>query len=164
MASLDSTAVDSAPQGVELFPLDFTTGDLCAALSASQSFDCTLATLFVIEGVLMYLPEPAVAGILRSLPLLPVPRARLIASSMIVEPGESIGFRGQSNLVTRWLSRHSEPMLWASTRAALPAFLLELGWSEARLIDLTSNEAAHRAASSGLESEQLVVADHRRSN
>jgi len=109
----------------------------------------------------MYLPEPTVAKVLRSLAALPAPRVRLIASWMLAEPGLPIAFRAQSRLVPAWLSRQSEPMLWASTPSTLPALLASLGWSDPHLIDLTEDDSGGGANATGLASEQLVVAESR---
>jgi methyltransferase (TIGR00027 family) len=162
-AARSPAAIDerSASWGVELLALDLGRDDVCAALTAAPAFDPARATVIVIEGVLMYLPEPAVCSVLRSLAALPTPRLRLIASWMVAEPGQPIGFRGQSRLVPAWLRRRREPMLWASTPSALPVFLDGLGWSNTRLIDLAEHDAIDAADARGLRSEQLAIAERR---
>lgn len=144
---------------VELVALDLVGDDVCAVLAATAAFDPSRATLVVIEGVLMYLDEPAVASVLRSLATVPAPRLRLIASWMLAEPGQPIGFQGQSRLVPAWLRGRRESMLWGSTARELPEFLGSLGWKTTRLIDLDSEEPGGGADSRGLPSEKLVVAE-----
>jgi len=141
----------------ELLSLDLTGEDACTALTKSDTFDATRATVVVVEGVLMYLQAQAVADLLRSLANLPTPRIRLIASWMIAEPGQPIGFVGQSRLLAGWLRRRGEPMLWGSTPSALPAFLAGLGWGDAQLIDLAEEISGNSKGFCGPVGEQLVL-------
>ena len=151
----------SAPRTVELLALDLVDDDVCDVVTATPAFDSGRATLVVIEGVLMYLAEPAVSRVLRSLARLPAPRVRLIASWMLAEPGQPVGFRGQSPLVPAWLRGRSEPMLWASTPATLPSFLNGLGWVASEIIHLDGDAPGASIDSRGLRSENLVVAEKR---
>jgi methyltransferase (TIGR00027 family) len=150
-------AESSRSQGIELVEIDLAGDDLPAVLARCRLFDPRLDTLFVAEGVLMYLPPRAVAALLRTLATVSNGRRRLVASWMLADPGGAIGFSGQSRWVDRWLQSRGEPMLWASSPESLPSQLAELGWSRVRLIDL-----AERAADDpviGLSSEQLFVAE-----
>lgn len=152
-----------ATTSVEHVPLDLVREDAVRVLSAAATFDPATATLIVIEGVLMYLAPPVVAQTLRSLASLPGGRRRLIASWMVAEPDEKIGFQGQSTVVTRWLRRSHEPMLWASTPALIPKFLLSAGWHDAALTDLSALDPEHvegpRKQSCRVKGEWLVVAN-----
>lgn len=157
----DALARSVVVSRVELVALDLLHSDLCAVITATGAFDPARATLVVIEGVLMYLPEASVEAVLRAVCALPVPRVRLIASWMVADPGEPIGFHGQSRAVPAWLRKRREPMLWGSTPAALPTFLEECGWSATRLIDLDTDEPRQGAESRGLRSEKLAIAERR---
>jgi len=159
--ALGADAKDMA-QGIEFISVDLAQQDINVALTAVLGFDRAHATLIVIEGVLMYLPETAVAHVLRSIALLPNPRLRLIMSWMVAEPGKPVGFASQSRFIPAWLARRSEPMLWGSTPAAMPAFLDGLGWSNTRAIDLAGNDPSEPAEARGLRSEQLAVAERNR--
>lgn len=158
-AAAIETADGATSRHVELLALDLIRDDVCDVLSAAPVFDPKRATVVVIEGVLMYLAEPEVASVLRALAELPVPRVLMIASWMLDEPGQPIGFHGQSRLVPAWLGRRREPMLWASTPSALPTFLKGLGWSTSRLIDLDAEDPSKGADSRGLKSEKLLLAE-----
>jgi methyltransferase (TIGR00027 family) len=149
-------------EGVGLTSVDLAQQDINAVLTAVPGFDRTRPTLVVIEGVLMYLPEPAVARVLRSIVLLPNPRVRLIISWMVAEPGKPVGFAHQSRFIPGWLQRRSEPMLWGSTPAAIPAFMDGLGWRNTRVIDLAGDDRLEPAEARGLRSEQLAVAERDR--
>ena len=146
---------------VELLPLDLLHDEAHAMLKAAESFDPARSTLVVLEGVLMYLPEPIVASVFRSLAVLPAPRLRLVASWMLAEVGQPIGFRGQSRLTQAWLRHKGEPMLWGSTPSAFPTFLDDLGWNTVRLINLDAEDPGGADDSRGLPSEKLVLAERR---
>jgi methyltransferase (TIGR00027 family) len=161
LAVVRSAVESSMPRGVELLALDLARQDGIALLTTAKTFDPARATLIVVEGVLMYLPEPSVVGAIRSLALLPPRAVRLVASSMIAEPGSAVGFQGQARLVAAWLSRRSESMYWGSTREALPDVFGGLGWSDVRVIELDSDEPGCGQGSRGLPSEVLVVAERR---
>jgi len=122
----------SAARSVELLALDLVDDDVCDVLTGTPAFDSGRAVLVVIEGVLMYLGEPAVSRVLRSLARLPAPRVRLIASWMLAEPGQPVGFQSQSRLVPVWLRGRSEPMLWASTQRSFPYILT--AWDGRRVL------------------------------
>lgn len=145
--------------GVELISLDLDRDDVYGTISTSRNFDARLPTVVVIEGVLMYLSAPTVELVLRSIARLSTARLRLIASSMIVDAGDSPGFRGQSRWVRRWLSRRHEPMLWGSNREELYAMLTALGWSDVRVIDLSEQLSGNSHDTGGLPSEILVIAE-----
>jgi methyltransferase (TIGR00027 family) len=149
-------------QGIGLTSVDLAQQDINDVLTAVPGFDRMRPTLVVIEGVLMYLPKTTVARVLRSIVLLPNPRVRLIISWMVAEPGKPIGFAGQSRFIPGWLRRRSEPMLWGSTPATIPAFLDGLGWSNTRVIDLAGDDRLEPAEARGLRSEQLAVAERDR--
>jgi hypothetical protein len=100
--------------------------------------------------------------VLRSIVLLPNLRVRLIISWMVAEPGQPVGFAHQSRFIPGWLAERSEPMLWGSTPAAIPAFLDSLGWSNTRVIDLAGDNPSVPAEARGLRSEQLAVAERDR--
>lgn len=150
----------SIPHGVELLALDLACDDVRTVIRSARAFDSSRATFVVIEGVLMYLPESDVERVFRSIAALATAKVRLVASWMLAKPGQPIGFLGQSRLVGTWLSRRSEPMLWASTPPSLQAMLARAGWGDARIIDLTSGDTARGADAHGLASELLVVAQN----
>ncbi len=98
------------PPNLTLLPLDLTTHRIEVPEAR---------TLFIAEGVLMYLNEVDVGSVLRSL------RGRVILTAM-----ESLdGFRGSSPLVRGWLRRQGEPFRWAIDRERISPFLTQHGLS-----------------------------------
>lgn len=144
---------------VELIPLNLDRDDVYGTIGLSHNFDARLPTVVVIEGVLMYLSPPTVELVLRSIARLSTARLRMIASSMIVDPGDSPGFSGQSRWVRRWLRRLHEPMLWGSTREGLLTMLAALEWSDVRVLDLSEQGCGEHPDTIGLRSEIVVVAE-----
>jgi methyltransferase (TIGR00027 family) len=156
--ALKVNASSQSQTRVELLELDLQSADTQSLLPKSSLFDSSSPTLIVIEGVLMYLPERTVEQIFKSIAEFPNPRVRLIASWMLAEPGQEIGFRGQSGLVGGWLRRRKEPMLWGSTPPILQAMLRDTGWNS-QIIDLSKSASHPSDAGHGLASEQLVIAN-----
>lgn len=94
-----------------------------------------ISTVFVAEGLTMYLREERVAALLRDLASLAGPAGRVIFTFMEEDDAGSIGFRGQNPLVAGWLKLRSEPFLWGIRRDHLPGFLESCGLGEVELID-----------------------------
>jgi methyltransferase (TIGR00027 family) len=128
-----------SPSNLTLLPLDLT----------RQLLDVPDdRTLFIAEGVLMYLAGEEVVRVLRSL------RGRVILTAM-----ESLdGFRGSSPLVRGWLRLNGEPFRWAIARDRLAAFLalhglnLQRMYAAAEIRELASGRQV-------AEGEVIVVAE-----
>jgi methyltransferase (TIGR00027 family) len=149
----------SLEQGdVTLLAINLSHGDITATLCAAGGFDASANTLIVAEGVLMYLREADVRDLLSAMADLPLARKRVIGSWMRSEPGEPIGFRGQSGVITHWLGKRSEPMLWGSTPTALPVLLQSLGWRIHSLSNISEIECT-KADRNRVEGEWLFVAE-----
>ena len=85
-------------------------------------------TLFLAEGLLMYLPEARVRSLLGGLATLMRAEARLIFSFMVERDNGLIGFEPRSALVSWWLARKDERFLWSLNPTKARAFARELGW------------------------------------
>jgi methyltransferase (TIGR00027 family) len=105
-------------------------------------------TLFIAEGVFMYLSEQEVVKVLRSL------HGRVIFTAM-----ESLeGFRNSSPLVRGWLRRNGEPFRWAIAGDRVSAFLAQHRFNLQRMYG--SDEIRARAHDRGAaEGEIIIVAD-----
>lgn len=152
-------ATASLPIGPVLVPLDLGEPEAVEGFLSSGVIDPSQPTLFVLEGVLMYLPESAVARLLSSLSRFAYTRARLIASVMAAQDGKPIGFRGQARVIDSWLGHAGEPMRWACDAATASDFCDRLGWSNARSLHLASHRRADSSVRSEPLSEFLIVAD-----
>ena len=127
------------PPNLTLLPLDLTRN----AIEVPDE-----RTLFIGEGVLMYLRDEEVRSVLRSL------RGRVILTAM-----ESLGgFRGSSPLVRGWLRLKGEPFRWAIARQRIAAFLAVHGLNLQRMY--TSAEIRELAPGRQVaEGEVIVVAE-----
>jgi O-methyltransferase involved in polyketide biosynthesis len=144
---------------VELLPLDLSETHLGESLRHTLQSSFSRSTIIVIEGVLMYLPGSKVTELFQTLASFPWPRAQLLASWMMEQPGQPIGFRGESRFVSRWLKRQSEPMLWATTPAQISEIMQQTGWSSPQCIDLGTHLNHHTANIPVLHGEHLAIAE-----
>ena len=92
-------------------------------------------TVFVVEGLTMYLPGDRVRELLSDLANLAGGDGEVIWTFMEKDEDGSIGFRGESSWVSRWLSWRSEPFLWGLWRDELEEFAKSCGMSVNRLAD-----------------------------
>lgn len=151
------------PQNLTLLPADLRERRLADVLSESGRFAPDRRSVVVIEGVLMYLPEDAVASLLGQLRDLVPAGGRLVFTFMEPDARGRPRFRG----VARWyapildwgLKRMGEPMQWAITRDALGRWLAEVDW---RLLDVGTRETfrARYLVPVGLESREIVDGEY----
>jgi methyltransferase (TIGR00027 family) len=154
-------ATAGLPAGPTLVPLDLGNIEEVEAFISSAAVDPSQPTLFVLEGVLMYLDESAIARLLISLSRFAHTRARLIASVMAAQNGKPVGFRGQARAISSWLGHAGEPMRWACDTATAPDFFRRLGWEHARPLHIAAAQHANAIDLSQPLSEFLIVADSR---
>ncbi|PAW66669.1 MAG: hypothetical protein B9S38_13440 [Verrucomicrobiia bacterium Tous-C4TDCM] len=105
------------------------------SLADSPGLDASMSTVFVAEGLTMYLREERVAALLRDFAALAGPAGRVVFTFMEQNAAGSIGFRGQNPLVAAWLKLRSEPFLWGIRRDRLPGFLASCGLGNVEVID-----------------------------
>jgi methyltransferase (TIGR00027 family) len=117
---------------------------------ASLGTDCN--TLFVMEGLLMYLTQEQVRAVLSKLNSGGF-QTQLIFSFMQQWPSGPAGFRPYSRLIDRWLKTQAEPFDWAISPEAVAPFLNASGFC---LQTLCLTKAFSPTVS--LEGENLVVA------
>jgi methyltransferase (TIGR00027 family) len=101
---------------------DFTQQTLEAALAACAEFDPTADTLFLAEGVLMYLQQGEVELVFLTMGRHAGRRVRLAFT--FLEPG---GFAGMSPLVRLWLWLRHEQFRWVVRGRDLPEYLESRG-------------------------------------
>jgi len=151
------------PPNLTLVAADLRERRLADVLRESGRFDPSRPSAFVIEGVLMYLPEDAVASLLGQLRDLACAGSLVVFTFMEPDSRGRPRFRG----VARWyapildygLKRMGEPMQWAITRDALGRWLAELDW---RLLDVGTRESfrTRYLTPVGLGSRELVDGEY----
>ncbi len=141
-----------------LVPVDLVQGSVAEALTDQAGFASGRATLFIAEGLLMYLPERRVAALLRELATVGGHGSRCVFSFMETHPGSAVGFFESSPVIKWWLRWRGEPFQWGLFRQDAGSFLSDLGW---RLLELSSPEELRRRflAPHRLEQEPLAVGE-----
>jgi methyltransferase (TIGR00027 family) len=104
--------------------LHFVAMDLSATTFDSEAliencFDPTQRTVWIAEGLLMYLTLDVVSSLMRTLKSLSAPGSQFVFTFMEKQSDGRIRFDSQSKLVDSWLSRRGEPFLWGATRSEL---------------------------------------------
>ena len=115
--------------------VDLGTEALAPAVNASPDFSNTRSSIFIAEGLTMYLGTARVGVLLRSFAELAGPAGRVIFTFMEQGDDGAICFHGENPVVSRWLQSRREPFLWGSPRNALPAFLETYGLGGSVVID-----------------------------
>jgi methyltransferase (TIGR00027 family) len=110
--------------------------DLEAHLRAAPRFDPGLPTLFVMEGLLMYLAPAEVEQLFRSLRFPECPQTRVVFTFLEPQPDGRVNFPHASPLVSWWLRQRGESFRWGIRREALPDTLAALGF---RLVEVSDD-------------------------
>ena len=141
-----------------LVPLDLTVDSPTAHLRATPGFTPDHPTVFVAEGLLMYLAPERVDALLRELAALAAPESRLVLTFMETRPGRPLAFHNARALVSVWLRVRREPFRWGLARAESATWFEVRGWRLAYL----SSPASLRAsllAPLGLENAPLALGE-----
>ncbi len=139
--------------------LRFVALDLCAAPLPIDLLDDGKVTLFIIEGMLMYLSPADVDRLFEALRQLRSERVRIVFSFMSKWPDGGSGFRPRSWLIERWLAWRNEPFTWAMEPHAVNNFLAARHF---RLVEMkTTLEFSEQSGirASRLEGENLVLCE-----
>ncbi len=143
--------------GPILAEADLSRDDAMGSLLPAGVIDRSLRTVFLAEGLLMYLPEPRVRSLLRELATATDAGSWLVFSFMVEREGGAIGFEPRSALVSWWLSMKDEPFRWSLAPARAEVFARELGWvvtahaDSNALAGLDTSAVASRASATGEE-------------
>jgi len=107
--------------------VDFTRETIEEVLLKRSPFDSGVRTLFVMEGVLMYLGREDIDRVFSVVRRLSPSGSRFVFTFMDLRPGGRLGFARSSPLVDPWLRLVSEPFRWGIHRADLSGFLTSRG-------------------------------------
>lgn len=115
-------------QGVHYIGADLAQQPLAAVLAASKAFRSDMRTLFVAEGLLMYVPLAPVAALFAQMAA-SAPDCRVAFTWLEPQADGRPNFRLRSRLVDFWLKLRGEPFLSGMPRAGLDAFLGTAGFA-----------------------------------
>lgn len=120
-------AVDSGnvlkPINLTLISADLTKKTPLDVLKESDKFSFQKKTLFVAEGVFMYLTLGEVGTTLDILKKFAKGNSMFLFTYMELDRHGKPGFHGQSNAVNKWLKAKEERFLWGHTPAEIESFL-----------------------------------------
>jgi methyltransferase (TIGR00027 family) len=116
------------PRNLSLLAVDLSKSDLRRILSSVNGFSFTAKTLFIAEGVFMYLTLDNVGRTIDILNEFSAGHASFAFTYMLLsETDRRPSFRGQTHGVDRWLGRKSEPFIWGASPESLNEFILKRG-------------------------------------
>jgi methyltransferase (TIGR00027 family) len=156
-------ALRGTPANLSLAPADLRDRTIASVLSAVPAYDARHPTVFVAEGLLMYLHESDVASLLRTVREIAPPGSRIVFTFMEGDGSGRPRFKGVATwyapLLDFWLKRLGEPMHWAIDRAALPKWTEPLGW---HVLDIGTHETfrALYLAPNGLGDRPLLDGEY----
>ena len=99
-------------------------------------FNALERTIWIAEGLLMYLPAPVAKEHVQRIAKLSAPGSRFAFTFM----DETVRFRKQTSLVDWWLARRGEPFAWGINRHEIPKLIHP--WQNRRIYDDTDLRAA----------------------
>lgn len=120
---------------LELIPVDFNRTEARDVLLGNRAFKPEAPTVFLCEGVLMYLAPEAVDTLFAGLASLPCESLRFAFTFMEAQPGGSIAFRNASPLVSAWLRFKKEVFTWGIPGKDLGEFLAGRGFDLEEVVD-----------------------------
>jgi methyltransferase (TIGR00027 family) len=106
---------------------DLARQDLGSLLAAHPTFHPGAFTLFVAEGLLMYMPLDAVRALFARMAAA-APRSQVAFTWLEPLANGSPGFRRSSRLIDVWLRWRGEPFLSSKARTELATFLAGIGF------------------------------------
>lgn len=110
------------PDNLELVVTDLSHTPLGKALVAAEGWDAGLRSVFIAEGLLMYLSEEQIEGLAGEVGRSGGPGSRLLVTHLT-----DLNVAGRFSRF--WVGLIGEPWLSAHTRDQLRAFMQRLGWS-----------------------------------
>ncbi|HYG82179.1 MAG TPA: SAM-dependent methyltransferase [Pyrinomonadaceae bacterium] len=146
---------EAAGRNLRFIPLDFARGSLEGALLSRADYDREADTLFVAEGLLMYLALAEVDLVLNFVRRHSGRASRLAFTFMETQAGGRIGFRRSSRLVSAWLCLRRESFRWGLPRAQAREFLAARGLAVRELISSETLRARYLTAE-GLGHQRLA--------
>jgi methyltransferase (TIGR00027 family) len=139
-----------APDNLHLAAADLARVELAGALRSVGAYRRDAPTVFVLEGLLMYLTDAATAGVFAALGALQEAPGAVIFTVMEPAPDGGARFHNATPLVRRLLAAWSEPFTSTVARADAGALLARAGLRLHALADCDDLRARYLPASPGL--------------
>ncbi len=144
----------SEGDAIHFISTDLARQTLASAMGACGAFDTTASTLFVAEGLLMYIALGDVTRLFSQMTQL-APRSHVAFTWFDLQGDGAPNFHTRSRLVDLWLRLRSEPFLSGQCPSTLAAFLGPCGLD---LLDVgASADLLAPAVRAGLGDDQLPI-------
>lgn len=114
--------------GVHFLPLDLTKNTMQELLSKHQKYNQSKTTVYVAEGLLMYLTEKEVREILHFIRQFSGSKSRFVFTYMEENDHNKYQFKNASWITNFWLRIKGEGFKWGLKNEQLPVFLSESGF------------------------------------
>jgi methyltransferase (TIGR00027 family) len=108
-----------AAEGVHFVTMDLNATPFDNEALIKSTFDSGQRTVWIAEGLLMYLTHDVVSSLMTTLKSLSAPNSQLVFTFMEKQTDGRICFDSQSKLVDWWLRGRGEPFVWGATRNEL---------------------------------------------
>jgi methyltransferase (TIGR00027 family) len=119
----------SSKQNLQFISLDLTAENLATNLLSSPGYHSQLDTLFIAEGLLMYLAPAEIDRIFQFIRSHSGSKSRFAFTFMETQSDGRIGFRQSSRVVDAWLRLRGEAFKWGSKRSLIGDFLGARGFT-----------------------------------
>lgn len=130
------------PKNYILVPSDLSKASLESTLTKSPDFSFSKSTIFLAEGLFMYLPLEVVGNAIDILRKFPKGKSSFIFSYMELDQLGKPGFANQGFLANHWLALKEEIFAWGSSPKTVEDFVVARGFEIERHVtgnDLKSN-------------------------
>lgn len=153
-------SAEAKPPNLGFLVADIGCEPLKRTLGQNSMFDPAAPTLFVAEGLCMYLPPARVESLLAEAAALGTEDGPNVFAFTFMEAREDgdIRFRRSHPLVRWWLRWQGEPFRWAISPDELPAFLARAGWWVRELVSADDLRARYLLPA-GLRDAPLAVGE-----
>jgi methyltransferase (TIGR00027 family) len=156
-------AQSGAPANLSLVAADLRGTPLASVLATAPPYDSARRTVFVAEGLLMYLHESDVAALFRDVRAIAPKGSRFVFTFMESDGSGRARFKGvkwwYGPMLDWWLARIGESMHWSIDRTRLAAWAVPLGW---HVLDIGTHETfrALYLAPNGLQARPLLDGEY----
>ncbi len=128
-AKLEALRGDPSVDSVVSIGVDLASTSLRRALKSCRSFDSGKDTLFVAEGVFMYLPPKSVDAVFESMREASMGRARVLLSVVSPDARGRLRLHSQSRAVDLCMALLGETFTWGLRPNDVADFMSARGWS-----------------------------------
>jgi methyltransferase (TIGR00027 family) len=126
---------------LHFLPVDLTRQQLAATLQNFAVYRAGAPTLFIAEGLLMYLSPLEASHLFQTIRESGGARSRFAFTFMEPQANGHVNFRTRSRAVDAWLNWRGEIFKWGIERGALPSYLREHGFN---LREIATDETFRR--------------------